>query len=146
MFQARWKSTWEVDMTAGWERRPNVRQRRGQTVDTVLFVDVRGQYCRNFRQSVLITVQFSKVSKNSEPSEGYSGKKWQDLTFNVVKDPGWHVKEPIHEGEEAEEKNIDHSDAHSEGHSLAERGKIYESLGELVQCCAVLIFDGGMQT
>ena len=124
MFQARWRSTWEVNMTAGGERRPNVLQRRGQTVDIIWFVDVRGQYCRNIRQSEIPksgvdTVQFSKVSKNSEPSEGYSGKKWQDLIFNVVQDPGWHVKEPIHEGEEAEEKNIDHSDAHSEGHSLA---------------------------
>ncbi len=54
------------------------------------------------------------------------------LDFHVVQNPGWHVKEPIHEGEEAEEKNIDHSDAHSKGHTPAERGKTDESLGEFV--------------
>ena len=80
MFQARWRSTWEVDMTAGLERRPYVLQGRGQTVDIVWYVGVRGQYCRNVRQSEIPksgvdTVQFSKVSKNSEPSEGYSRKK-----------------------------------------------------------------------
>ena len=49
-----------------------------------------------------------------------------------MQDPGRHVKEPIHKREEAEEKNINHSDAHSKGHALSERGKIDESLGELV--------------
>ena len=80
MFQARWRSNWEVGITAGWERRPNVLQGLGQAVDIVLFVYVRGQYCRNVRQSEVPksgvdTVDFAKVSKNSEPSEGYSRKK-----------------------------------------------------------------------
>ena len=36
------------------------------------------------------------------------------------------------EGEEAEKKNIDHSESHSKGHPLAKRGKVEKSLSELV--------------
>ena len=54
------------------------------------------------------------------------------LDFNVMQDPGRHVKEAIDEGEEAEKKNIDHSESHSKGHPLAKRGKFEKSLSELV--------------
>ena len=49
-----------------------------------------------------------------------------------MQDPGRHVKETIDEGEEAEKKNIDHSESHSKGHPLAKRGKIEKSLSELI--------------
>ena len=41
-----------------------------------------------------------------------------------MQNPGGHVKKAIDEGEEAGEKNIDHSESHSKGHPLAERGEI----------------------
>ena len=49
-----------------------------------------------------------------------------------MQNPGWHVEEAIDEGEEAEKKDIDHSESHSKGHPLAERGKVEKSLSELV--------------
>ena len=77
MFQTWWGTTGDVGITARWKRRPNVPQRCGQTVYIVWFVYVGGQYCRDVRQSEISegrvdTVQFSSMSKNSEPSKWYA--------------------------------------------------------------------------
>ena len=78
MFQTWCRTAGDVGISSGRKRRPDVPQRCYQAVYVVWFVYVGGQYCRNVRQSEISeggvdTVQFSKLSKNSEPSKWYSG-------------------------------------------------------------------------